>query len=234
MIMRIKQWGRILSTSVILIVSPLPFSVPSSSALDSSSANNPIPTPGGGKNEAESFSTRYLAARKLYFTGAAGNTEDAAQAREAFQELSHQDPDNPLVIAYLGSSRVLEAKEAFLPWKKKELAREGLKLLEQAVALAPGNLEILFLRGVSSYPLPLFFGVRDQAEVDFAFAAARLKEAPSAAPPEIAAGVFYYHGLCLADGDQKDQAIRFWKKAITLAPVSSFARRAREKLEELE
>ncbi len=224
----------IMGTAVALVISALTGVGPVSGSPDSSVTPPSAKPPGDEINGKESFPARYLTARNLYLQGVDGDEDAAEKARKILEELVQQEPDNPLVVAYLGSCRVLESKEAVLPWKKGELAREGLKLLDRAVNMAPENLEVRFVRGVSSYPLPFFFGVGDQAKEDFAFVAARLADDPTATRPEIAAGAFYYHGICLEDDGRESEAVRFWKKAAAAAPGSSFAEKAGEKLEEME
>jgi len=176
---------------------------------------------------------RYRLARALHLKGVDEDEESAERALGMLEKLAAEEAENPLVIAYFGSAKILKAKRALLPWQKGKLSNSGLELLDRAVELAPGDLEVRFVRGISSYPLPFFFGRGEQAAEDFDFVAGKADEAVASGKidPAIAAGAFYYRGLCLDDDDRIDEARGAWAKATAIAPGSPFARAAAAKLE---
>jgi len=177
------------------------------------------------------ISPEFQSARELHLRGVEGDEEMAERALETLEDLNEEDPDNPFVLAYLGSAKLLAAKRAFFPWNKSSLAEEGLLLLDRAVSLAPDNLEIRFVRGISSYPLPASFDRHESACADFAAVAGRAEEAVPAGKMDasLAAKTFYYHGLCLEENGRRKDARASWDKAAAIAPGSPFALLAEEK-----
>ena len=64
----------------------------------------------------------------------AGDASPAA-AVKSFAELSARDPQDPVLLAYLGAATTMQARDTLLPWKKMAYADEGLALLDKALAL---------------------------------------------------------------------------------------------------
>ena len=179
---------------------------------------------------------RYRLARALHLEGVNGDDDAAEKSLDILEKLAAEEPRNSLVIAYLGSAKLLAAKRAFFPWSKSSLADEGLLLLDRAVSLAPDNLEIRFVRGISSYPLPSSFDRHASACADFSAVAGRAEEAVMAGKMDagLAAKAFYYHGLCLEENGREKEARDSWEKAAAIAPGSPFALLAGEKISNLD
>ena len=94
------------------------------------------------------------AAKQRYYEAVDGARDALNVSRDALQKLHSKSPADSLVLAYLGSTRLLEAARALAPWRKGKLAKEGLRMLDEAVQESPENLEIRFLRGISTSHLP--------------------------------------------------------------------------------
>jgi len=73
-----------------------------------------------------------------------------------------------LLRAYEGAFTMLRARHAFWPRAKWRHAQDGLAILDRAVAFDPDHAEVRYLRLVSSYYLPFFFGRGDAVAEDFA------------------------------------------------------------------
>ena len=120
---------------------------------------------------------RLTQARELHFRGVDGDEAAAEQARQMLEELRASSPDAPLLTAYLGSARLLQARDAWAPWDKGKYGAEGIRLLDEAVDSAPEDVEIRFLRGVSTINLPDGFGRTETAKEDLAWAADKAEAA---------------------------------------------------------
>ena len=142
--------------------------------------------------------------------------------------------DNPLVSVYFGSLRLIEAQHTWALWKKNALSKEGIQLMDQAVAAAPGNLEVRFVRGATERELPGFFGRKAQAKEDIA-AIVRNPGAQSAKvlEPRLAAASFYYYALDCLDVGKKSEADTALRTAVRIAPDSHSGHMAAEKLKAL-
>lgn len=68
---------------------------------------------------------------------APGGSEE--RAAEAFSALLKQEPANPLLMAYAGSSTARMAASTVFPWKKMSYAEEGLAMLDKALQLVAAS-----------------------------------------------------------------------------------------------
>jgi tetratricopeptide (TPR) repeat protein len=171
-------------------------------------------------------------ARALYYRGSDGDKRAYAEADRRFTDLYRQDPHDPRVEAYYGSLRLLEASSTWALWKKNSLSKQGIQLLDSAVSAAPRDLDIRFVRAITTYALPDFFHRKQQSKDDFALLA---REAPEAVrskrlEPRLAAASLYYHGEFLKDAGDMASARSSWQESIRLAPDSRAARESRAAL----
>lgn len=160
--------------------------------------------------------------RQLYFDALEGKEGTLARSVELLEGLSRDKPGDPVIAAYLGSARLLESSRAKLPWRKGKLARQGLALLDRAVAASPDNPEIRFLRGVSTFHLPSAFGFQAKAADDLARAATRAEAAVTqgSLQPRIAAAALFYHGLALEKASDTAGARAAWAAAARISPTT--------------
>ena len=171
-------------------------------------------------------------AKILHFRGVDGDVAAAHESAHLLEELQAQRSEDPLVLAYLGSSRLVAARLAWAPWRKIALVREGLDLMDRSVKLAPNDPEVLFLRGASTRPLPRPFGRAEQSTKDLTEAAARAKQASEsgALDKQLAAAIFYLYGFTLLDHNDRPGTETAWRTAYDLAPSSKAGRKAAGRL----
>jgi hypothetical protein len=89
------------------------------------------------------------------------------------------------LTAYRGALLTLQAKHAAWPPRKLRYLREGLALLDGAVAASPGAAEVRYVRLMSCYYLPSFFGRRGSVREDFAALARLLPQVRARYPAEL-------------------------------------------------
>lgn len=167
-------------------------------------------------------------AKRLHYRGCEGDRPAAIRAEQMLTSLAAATPADPVVMAYLGSARMLAAARAWQPLRKLELTKQGAALLDDAVAAAPENLEIRFLRGASLYHLPAFFNKRAAAEADFRWVVDRL--GTTQLEPALAAAALYYDGLTRARHRDHESARQVWQTAVALAPDSKAGKDAAARL----
>jgi len=63
----------------------------------------------------------------------AGDENAVGASVEAFDQLSRQEPTNPLLRAYLGSAQSMQGKYALLPWNKMKYTENGLATVDKAL-----------------------------------------------------------------------------------------------------
>src|SRR5688572_9715697 len=143
--------------------------------------------------------------RSLFYQLVAGERELAERCEHHWTELHRRHPQSPLPAAYLGATLCYRASLARWPPRKGELTKRGLGLLEAAVASGPEDVEVRFLRGITSRRLPAFMGRGEIARADLSYAAnaAAAEVASGQLDRRIASAALYHYGLlCEADGNQ--------------------------------
>ena len=172
-------------------------------------------------------------AKEGFYGAVAGQKDQLKRSIGLLEQLGGASSTDPEVVAYTGACRLLEASQASWFWDKALLAREGLALLDRAVAEAPGDLEVRFLRGVTGYQLPGFVGRSRLAADDLAYVAARAPAAARAGTLDrrAAAAALYYYGLERErEGDPRD-AFSAWHEATNIDVTSPGGRDAANRLQ---
>jgi tetratricopeptide (TPR) repeat protein len=171
-------------------------------------------------------------AKQRYYEAVEDKRGALEESLELLAELHTRAPDDALVLAYYGSARLLEAAQAIAPWRKGKLAKEGLQMLDEAVNSSPEDLEIRFLRGISTFHLPGFFKRRPQSDADFSWLAARVTAAVAAGQFDrrLGAAALYHQGLALERANHRAGAEAAWREAARLGPATPAGMDARKKL----
>ena len=92
-----------------------------------------------------------------------GDEEAVEPAIEMLTVLNRADPENVEVIAYLGSSYALVARDETGWFARWHNGRKGLKLLDQALERAPKNFTVRMVRAWVYDAMPTFLGYADDA-----------------------------------------------------------------------
>lgn len=158
-------------------------------------------------------------ARRFYVHAAAGDAAALREATRLLERLVEEGAVGARAWAYLGSSRLLEAAAAAAPLRKLELSRAGGMWLERAVAVAPEDVEVRVVRGLSLVHLPAFFHKRKLGQADLLWAYARLEQAEDV-PAELRAAVCWQVGLLYERQRQVEAARDAWARAVQWAPQS--------------
>ena len=109
--------------------------------------------------------------RKMY--RAAESNRKAAE--RMLEQLESVGAEEPVLLAYRASGTMMMAKHVFSPFSKMSYFNKGKKMLQEAVDLAPDNVEIRFLRFAIQESTPGFLGYKDRMAEDKAFL---LREVP--------------------------------------------------------
>jgi tetratricopeptide (TPR) repeat protein len=203
-------------------------------------------TPASTPNAAQALSASasrsadFLQARQLHLEGVEGNARAAKSSRDRLGALLERHPEDALIRAYAGSAELLLARYASAPWTKQRHARQGLGLLDAAVAQAPNHLEVRLVRGLATSHLPDPFGRAAQSRRDIARAARQAREHLQANRPAdpaaaaAAAAALYHYGVQLQHDGEVARARALWRQALEIAPDTRGGERARRELAELD
>ncbi|MBC7928194.1 MAG: hypothetical protein H7039_21320 [Bryobacteraceae bacterium] len=181
---------------------------------------------------AHADTTDLIRAKELYFKGVDGDKSCTRESLRLLESLARQSPADPVVLVYLSSNKLLESGRTFALWNKNRLAKEGILGMDKSVALAPDNVEIRFVRALSTYELPSFFQRRKQSEQDLAWLAPRVAPAVEKGElsKDLAAAALYFHGMVRERMGDRQNAIGVWRNAASLSPASKAGQAAASKL----
>lgn len=91
---------------------------------------------------------------------------DKTSAAQFWEQLRAYEGADPLHIAYKAAALSLAAREEWNPFTRLEQLRSVMALFAEAVALAPHNIEIRFLRFAIQHHLPGFLQLSGDLEED--------------------------------------------------------------------
>ena len=77
----------------------------------------------------------FATARAQFEAGRAGSDAATDLAQRLFSRLLSSDANNPLYLAYYGSTFTLQARDRRAPWTKIKLINQGVSILDRALAL---------------------------------------------------------------------------------------------------
>ncbi len=196
----------------------------------------PPPTALNRESASDLYAQKLAAARTAYFRMLTTGSRSADRAAHAaLDSLEQSYPGDPTAEAYHGSLQLLDAAHDWQIWNLHRNATEGLARLDQAVAAAPDNPEVRFMRAATSWHLPAFYHRRAQCEADFAWLArhAATSAHTGTLPPELAAASLNYWGQILVQRGQSGNARLAFQQAVELAPSSPAATDAARHLRSL-
>jgi hypothetical protein len=146
------------------------------------------------------------------------------------------EPNNYLLMAYLGSAYALDSRDAWIGPGKLDYLKKGEKALDAAIAGDPSNPAIRLLRAMNYYELPAIFGKHRAAHDDFNYL---LQQLSGALPMSFALSndtrqaIYYYAGLSDVQFDQPTEARDTWQRGLAVAPQSKLGGKMQAELSKL-
>ncbi|NOR51208.1 MAG: hypothetical protein GQ470_01185 [Gammaproteobacteria bacterium] len=165
------------------------------------------------------------------------------RVKDLLLKLKSEEPKNPLVMVYLGSTYTLEGRDAWMPWTKMRKTERGLDIMDRAMNMGRGHtgkldyldretdIEIKTICAINFTQVPKMFGrfgqglelmesiVEDQRYANFS--------------AEQKAEFLYYMGDAAANDERSDDARRYIREALELGLDKGLSARAAEIIEEL-
>jgi hypothetical protein len=146
------------------------------------------------------------------------------------------EPDNYLLLAYLGSVYALDSRDSWIGPGKIDYLRKGDKALDDAVDGDPSNPAIRLLRAMNYYELPAMFGKHRAAHDDFEYLLAQLKGTlpmPFTLSNESRQAIYYYAGLSEVQFSQTSDAKDAWQAGWAIDPKSRLGTKMQAELGKL-
>jgi len=178
------------------------------------------------------FDERLEKIKSLYKGGAKGNVTAVQEANQLLEQLRLDYPDHPLAEAYHGSIMLLIARDKTKMLERLKWAKNGLKLLDKAVAAAPHDSRIRYLRGRSAYRLPEKYFQRTRTVIeDYTFLIDQ--EGQHEAMDINNSKLTYELGGAYRRIGQNEDAARCWTKLEQQTQDPEFRQLLRQKLQSL-
>lgn len=120
----------------------------------------------------------------LYHRGLAGDKTAVNQCIEKLEAALATDSSNQLARVYLGSAYTLRSRDLGFGPKKLRTLRQGIALMDQAVAAAPDDPKIRLARALTDAALPGFFGRGASSRKDFGLLKEMARQHPERFSPD--------------------------------------------------
>jgi hypothetical protein len=162
-----------------------------------------------------------------------GDTKETKALTADLEKWTQEQPTNFLLQAYLGSVYTLDSRDAWPGPGKLTYLRNGGKWLDGAVASAPDNPAVRFVRAMDYYELPFFFGKAKTARDDFQILLKQIDgevKSPYTLNVETRQAICYYAGLSYQHLSQAPQAKDAWLLGYKLDPASEYGKKIGDEL----
>ena len=170
---------------------------------------------------------------KLHSQSEDGDKKATKELITKLEKLTKENPQNYLLMAYLGSAYTLASRDAFPGPGKLKFLKTGLKTMDQAVDKAPNNLAVRFIRAVNNFHLPTFINRRDNARADFEILLKSIRKHPEGYSSETRQAIYYYAGLSFKQLKRKQEAKASWTEGVHILTTSDLAKKMNAQLTKL-
>ena len=165
-----------------------------------------------------------------------GDRKETKSLTADLERWCKDEPDNYLLMAYLGSVYALDSRDAWIGPGKLDYLHKGDKALDAAVSGDPSNPAVRLLRAINYYELPAVLGKHRAAHDDFEYLLAQLKGTlpmPFTLTNDSKQAIYYYAGLSELQFDQKEDAREAWETGLALDPKSKLGGKIQAELAKL-
>lgn len=155
-----------------------------------------------------------------------GDTKETKALTADLEKWTQEQPTNYLLQAYLGSVYTLDSRDSWWGPDKLTFLRNGGKWMDGAVAAAPDNPAVRFVRAIDYYELPSLFGKGKTARDDFQILLKQIDgeiKTPYVLDTETQQAIYLYAGKSFYQLSQYPQAKDAWQRGLKLDPNSALA-----------
>jgi tetratricopeptide (TPR) repeat protein len=154
----------------------------------------------------------------------------SAKAFEYLKQANKLLPEDPLLLALLGSSITMVGRDASNIVEKMRYVNEGTTLIDKAVTRAPDSVFVRMVRSENSAGLPKMFDRRRFVKEDLLHVEKILARAPKELPLSSQAEVYYKLGTIFKSEDDASKAKTYFKRAAEVSPGSESGKKAKREL----
>jgi len=162
-----------------------------------------------------------------------GNKDATRRLVAWLEELTAEQPDNGILLVYLGSAYTLASRDAFIGPGKLRYLMAGRDCMDRAVTIRPEDPNVRFIRAINNYHLPTLFNRRSIARDDFRKLVEQLAQNPSCLDALTSQAIYYYAGLCFSQLEEEQNARTSWQKGLNLKIDGPLTAKISQELERL-
>lgn len=151
-------------------------------------------------------------------------------SQEAFiylEKVNKLSPTDYEVLAYLGSTKTMIARDSWNPLTKMNYVNEGIRLLDRAVDRDPNNIIIRFVRINNSLSLPGLFKRKKVAKNDLFYLLELSRERRNDFTQEMLAEIYFHLGEIYKSEGESTKANDYFKRVVDIAPDSKWAKQTK-------
>ena len=100
---------------------------------------------------------------EMHSLSESGNKNATRRLVAWLEELTAEQPDNGILLVYLGSAYTLASRDAFIGPGKLRYLMAGRDCMDRAVTIRPNDPNVRFIRAINNYHLPTMFNRRSIA-----------------------------------------------------------------------
>ena len=151
---------------------------------------------------------------ELYRRGLEGNKQAVIDCIRELEDALAKEPGNQLARVYLGSAYTVRSRDLGFGPKKLQTLRQGLRVMDEAVANAPGDPKVRLGRALTTQALPGIFGRAAEARDDFLKLAEIAKATPAKFESSDLLIVYYNAGLAAKANGEAARAEELWREGL--------------------
>jgi hypothetical protein len=170
---------------------------------------------------------------EMHSLAESGNKDATRRLVAWLEELTAEQPDNGILLVYLGSSYTLASRDAFIGPGKLRYLMAGRDCMDRAVTIRPDDPNVRFIRAINNYHLPTMFNRRSIARDDFRRLVDQLAKSPTCLDTLTSQAVYYYAGLCFAQLEEEKNARDSFQKGLDLKITGPLTAKITQELAEL-
>lgn len=165
--------------------------------------------------------------QKLHTQAEEGDKEATQKLVSQLETLTAQNPNNKLLLCYLGSAYTLASRDAFVGPNKLKLLKKGVQTMDEAVNAAPRDSSVRMVRAINNLMLPAFVGRRDEARADFQLLLTTIEKDPQIQHlnQRTRQAIYYFAGLSFRQLKEADRAQATWAKGLEIDKESDLAKK---------
>ena len=170
---------------------------------------------------------------EMHSLSESGNKNATRRLVAWLEELTAEQPDNGILLVYLGSAYTLASRDAFIGPGKLRYLMAGRDCMDRAVTIRPCDPNVRFIRAINNYHLPTMFNRRSIARDDFRKLVDQLAKTPDCLDTLTSQAVYYYAGLCFAQLEEEQNARDSFQKGLDLKISGPLTAKITQELAEL-